>query len=87
MRETVKFNWREQEQERLVGHGNKHYFFPSPPLTMTVKQCLRLSELQEKHGILPWYGLSYISRQNKSRPTRLLENSCVTLQKQLVPPG
>ena len=65
--------------------GTSIISFPVPPLT--VKQCLRLSELQEKHGILPWYGGSYISRQNKSRPTRLLENSCVTLQKRLVPPG
>ena len=54
---------------------------------MTIKQCLRLSEVQEKHGILPWYGGSFISHQNKSRPTRLLENSCVTFQKQLVAHG
>ena len=54
---------------------------------MTVKQCLRLSEVHEKHGILPWYGGSSISRQNESRRIRLLENSCVTLQKQLVTLG
>ena len=54
---------------------------------MTVKQFLRLSEVREKHGILPWYGGSFICHQNKSRPTRLLENSCVTLQKQLVALG
>ena len=70
--------------------GTSIISFPVPPCqsnNMTVKQCLRWSEVQEKHGILPWYGGSFISGQNKSRLTRLLENSCVTLQIQLVALG